>query len=62
MSTTTILTALGLMLIFEGLLPFIAPQAWRETFKRMIALKDGQLRFMGLISIVGGLLLMLLNR
>ncbi len=59
---TTILMALGLMLIFEGLLPFIAPQAWRETFKRMIALKDGQLRFMGLISIVGGLLLMLLNR
>ena len=54
--------ALGLMLIFEGLLPFIAPQAWRETFKRMITLKDGQLRFMGLISIVGGLLLMLLNR
>ena len=59
---TTILMALGLMLIFEGLLPFIAPQAWRQTFKRMIALKDGQLRFMGLISIVGGLLLMLLNR
>ena len=60
--STTILTALGLMLIFEGLLPFIAPQAWRESFKRMIALKDGQLRFMGLISIVGGLLLMFLNR
>ena len=60
--SSTILMALGLMLIFEGLLPFIAPQAWRETFKRMIMLKDGQLRFMGLISIVGGLLLMLLNR
>ena len=60
--SSTILMALGLMLIFEGLLPFIAPQAWRETFKRMITLKDGQLRFMGLISIVGGLLLMLLNR
>ena len=58
----TILTALGLMLIFEGLLPFIAPQAWRETFKRMITLKDGQLRFMGIVSIIGGLLLMLLSR
>ena len=57
----TILMAFGLMLIFEGLLPFIAPQAWRETFKRMITLKDGQLRFMGLISIIGGLLLMFLN-
>jgi uncharacterized protein YjeT (DUF2065 family) len=44
------------MLVFEGLLPFIAPDTWRETFKRMIALKDGQLRFVGLLSIVGGLL------
>jgi len=59
--TTTFFLALGLMLIFEGLLPFIAPQSWRETFKRMIELKDGQLRFIGLISIVGGLLLILLN-
>jgi uncharacterized protein len=60
--TATILTALGLMLIFEGLLPFIAPQAWRETFKRMIELKDGQLRFVGLLSIVGGLLFMFFGR
>jgi uncharacterized protein len=58
----TILTALGLMLIFEGLLPFITPQAWRETFRRMIELKDGQLRFIGLISIIGGLLLMFFSR
>ena len=60
--STTILMAFGLMLIFEGLLPFIAPQAWRETFKRMIELKDGQLRFMGIVSIIGGLLLMFLSR
>jgi uncharacterized protein len=50
------------MLVFEGLLPFIAPQAWRETFKRMIALKDGQLRFVGLISIASGLLLMFFSK
>ncbi len=60
--TATILTALGLMLIFEGLLPFIAPRAWRETFKRMIELKDGQLRFVGLLSVVGGLLFMFFGR
>ena len=59
---STIFLALGLMLVFEGLLPLIAPQAWRETFKRMVALKDGQLRFIGLMSVVGGLLLMLLSR
>ena len=58
----TILTALGLMLVFEGLLPFIAPETWRETFKRMISLKDGQLRFVGLLSIVGGLLCIFFGR
>ncbi|HSR02492.1 MAG TPA: DUF2065 domain-containing protein [Methylophilaceae bacterium] len=58
---STLLAALGLMLVFEGLLPFIAPQAWRETFKRMILLKDGQLRFVGLVSIAGGLLLLFIN-
>jgi uncharacterized protein len=56
------ITALGLMLILEGLLPLFAPQAWRETFKRMIELKDGQLRFIGLMSIVGGLVLILLSK
>lgn len=59
---STIFLAMGLMLIFEGLLPFIAPQAWRETFKRMIQLKDGQLRFVGLLSIIGGLLLIWLGK
>jgi uncharacterized protein len=53
---------MGLMLVFEGLLPFVAPQAWRETFKRMIELKDGQLRFVGLLSIIGGLLLIIFSR
>ena len=52
-----LLTALGLMLVLEGLLPLLLPQAWRDTFRRMIELKDGQLRFVGLISIIGGLLL-----
>jgi uncharacterized protein len=59
--SSTLLAAFGLMLVFEGLLPFVAPQTWRETFRRMIALKDGQLRFVGLISIAGGLLLLFLN-
>jgi uncharacterized protein YjeT (DUF2065 family) len=56
-----LLTALGLMLILEGVLPLLVPQAWRETFQRMIALKDGQLRFVGLISIVGGLIILWLS-
>jgi hypothetical protein len=50
----SLLTALGLVLIIEGLLPLLMPQAWRDTFQRLIVLKDGQLRFVGLISVLGG--------
>lgn len=53
--------ALGLMLVLEGLLPLLLPQAWRDTFKRMIELKDGQLRFVGLMSVMGGLALFWLS-
>ncbi|MEQ1517390.1 MAG: DUF2065 domain-containing protein [Usitatibacteraceae bacterium] len=47
---------LALMLVFEGILPFVAPRAWRETFRRAIELSDGQLRFLGLASIAIGLI------
>jgi hypothetical protein len=46
------------MLILEGILPLLAPQMWRQTFQRMIAMNDGQLRFVGLASMLGGLLLL----
>jgi hypothetical protein len=58
----TLLTALGLMLVIEGVLPLLMPQAWRDTFRRMVELKDGQLRVVGLESIVGGLILILLSK
>ena len=50
------------MLIFEGLMPLLAPKAWRDTFRRVIELKDGQLRFVGLLSIVAGAVLLLVVR
>jgi hypothetical protein len=50
-----VLLAFGLMLVLEGVLPFLAPASWRQTFRRMIELKDGQLRFVGLTSMLGGL-------
>lgn len=56
------LTAFGLMLLFEGLLPLLLPQAWRETFKPMLLLKDGQLRFFGLVSVIVGLVVILLAK
>jgi hypothetical protein len=54
--------ALALMLIMEGVLPFLSPTAWREAFSRMILFKDGQLRFMGLVSMLAGLLLLFLTQ
>lgn len=49
-------TALALVLVIEGLLPFIDPQTWRRLFESMLAMNDGQIRFMGLMSILLGLL------
>jgi hypothetical protein len=46
------------MLVIEGLLPFLLPAAWRETFRRLIELSDGQLRFIGLTSMLLGLILL----
>ena len=53
---TNFLAAFGLMLVFEGILPFLAPRLWREAFRKMMEMTDGQLRFMGLISMAIGLL------
>jgi uncharacterized protein YjeT (DUF2065 family) len=54
---TTFLLAHALMLIVEGLLPFVAPNLWRDTFRRATQLSDGQLRFFGLASMLIGLAL-----
>jgi uncharacterized protein len=43
------------MLIMEGLLPFFSPSAWRNVFERMLQMNNGQLRFMGLCSMLTGL-------
>jgi uncharacterized protein YjeT (DUF2065 family) len=57
---STLLMAFGLMLVIEGLLPFVAPRIWRETFRRVTEMADGQLRFVGLSSIIIGLVMIML--
>jgi hypothetical protein len=55
----TLLAACGLVLVLEGVLPLLAPDTWRQAFRRLTELSDGQLRFVGLISMaVGGLVLL----
>ncbi len=55
-------TAFALMLVIEGLLPFAVPSVWRDTFKKLTAMNDGQIRFIGLICILSGLAGLLLFR
>jgi uncharacterized protein len=57
-----LLGALGLMLVIEGLLPFLSPGTWREAFRKATELGDGQIRFFGLTSMVIGLLLLVFLR
>jgi uncharacterized protein YjeT (DUF2065 family) len=57
---STFLLAFALMLIVEGLLPFLAPSLWRDAFRRITQLTDGQIRFFGLTSMLIGLLLLAL--
>jgi len=48
--------ALALVLVIEGLMPLISPARWREVFSRILAMSDGQIRFIGLASILLGVL------
>ncbi|SOD40645.1 DUF2065 domain-containing protein [Nitrosovibrio sp. Nv4] len=56
----TLLMAFALMLVLEGLLPFLIPGVWRETFRKLTEAGDSQIRFIGLTSMLAGLLLLYL--
>jgi len=60
--TNTLVTAVALMLVIEGLLPFLLPTVWRDAFRRLTEMTDGQIRFVGLSSMVAGLLLLFLTK
>lgn len=60
--TNSLFTAFALMLVLEGVLPFLAPTKWRDTFRRLIAMSDGQIRFVGLTSMLVGLILLAVFR
>ncbi len=57
---TILLAALALMLVVEGLLPFLSPKSWRSVFERATRMTDGQIRFLGLTSMIAGLAMLLL--
>lgn len=55
MDSATLWLALALVLVIEGLFPFLSPGGWRRMFVQIMGLSDGQIRFFGLCSILAGL-------
>jgi uncharacterized protein YjeT (DUF2065 family) len=58
--TELLVSAFALMLVIEGILPFTAPKLWRDTFRKITEMTDGQLRFAGLTSMIVGLVILFL--
>lgn len=56
-----LLTAFALMLVLEGIFPLLAPAVWRDTFQRITRMADGQIRFVGLASVLVGIVLLSLS-
>lgn len=52
------LLGLAMMLVIEGVLPFLLPGLWRDSFRKLVSLNDGQLRFVGITSMLSGLLML----
>ena len=57
--TDSLLAACALMLVLEGILPFLAPATWREMFRQLTQMRDGQIRFIGLTSMLIGIVLLM---
>ncbi|MCL4746253.1 MAG: DUF2065 family protein [Burkholderiaceae bacterium] len=52
--------AIGMVLVIEGLMPLVSPAQWRAAVARIAALRDGQIRFVGLGAVAIGALLIIL--
>ena len=59
---TEILTALALVLVIEGMLPFISPSKYRQMVAEITRLRDNHIRNIGLVVMIAGLLLLFVVR
>lgn len=57
-----LLTAIGLLLVLEGILPFLRPDLWREGVRQIARMEDRALRIAGLVSMIAGVVLIYLIR
>ncbi|MBD5770412.1 DUF2065 domain-containing protein [Marinomonas colpomeniae] len=58
----SLLVGVSLLLIVEGVLPFLTPNIWRRIMEKAIASSDFNLRIIGAVSMFLGLVLLLLTR
>lgn len=58
MAWMDLLAGLAFYLVIEGLMPFVAPQAWRRGLAAIARLEDNHLRMFGLAVVIVGLLLL----
>jgi uncharacterized protein YjeT (DUF2065 family) len=52
------LLGLAMMLVIEGMWPFLMPDLWRDAFRKLVTLSDGQLRFIGITAMLSGIILL----
>jgi uncharacterized protein YjeT (DUF2065 family) len=57
LDSDTLWLALALVLVIEGLFPFLSPAGWRRMFSQILQLRDGQLQLIGMCSILAGCLM-----
>lgn len=57
-----LLAALGLVLIIEGIMPFLNPGAWQRTLEAVARLDARRLRLIGLASMAAGLVILYFAR
>jgi uncharacterized protein YjeT (DUF2065 family) len=62
MAWTEILTALALVLVIEGMVPFVGPRKYRQIVAQMALLSDNHLRTVGLVVMIAGLALLFVVR
>ena len=62
MMWSILVSALGLVFVLEGILPFSSPRFWRKMMQQMFIQSDRAIRIMGLISMLLGLLLVSFGR
>ncbi len=53
-----LLAAIALVLVFEGIIPFLNPGGLRKTLQQLLNMPDKTIRLIGLVSMIAGVLLL----